>query len=180
MAEKTVLVAYATRYGSARIVAEDIRSHMEGSGVKVALVDLRKDRVPGNLKDYSLVVVGSSVAMFSWMAAAKNFLRKCKRAGVRPAIYITCGMAIEEPEKAISKFMDKVVKRTGVKPVLTEAIPPAIDFRPGGIPENVKKRIKGTIQAMLKDEYQDDGLMDKRDAEKFNVFLGELVDFLNT
>lgn len=175
MTGKKVLVAYGTRYGSARFVAKDVYEFLEKSGNDVTLVDLRKETVPGNLNDYDLIVAGSSVAMFSWIPAVKRFLRKCTKTKVPTAVYICCGTDIEDPAKARERFMNKVLAKVGIQAVLTETISPVLDFRPGvGIPEKTKKRIKSVIEGMVKEKYQEDGLMDLRDQERFGKFLENL------
>jgi len=179
MAGKKVLVAYGTRYGSARIVAGEVKDFLEKSSYDLTLVNLRKNKVPGTLKDYDLIVAGSSVAMFSWIPAVKRFLKKCSVMNVPTAVYICCGTDIEDPGKARERFMNKVLERVGIKPVLTETISPILDFRPGvGIPEKLKKRIKSTIKAVARDKYQEDGLMDLRDKKRFGTFLENLAGLL--
>lgn len=181
MAGKKILVAYGTRYGSARIVAGEIKVFLEKSSNTVTLVNLRKDKVPGKLRDYDLVVAGSSVAMFSWISSVKRFLRKCAGDKVPTAVYITCGTDIEDPTKARERFMTKIIERLGLQPILAETISPVIDFRPGeGIPEKTKNRIKSTIKAVAKDKYQENGLMDLRDKERFEKFLENLTELLRT
>ena len=175
MAQKKVLVAYGTRYGSAKIVAQDIVEFLKDCPAEIDLVDLRKDGFTGSLGTYDLVIVGSSVAMFMWLGKVKRFLKKCRKAEVPTAVYITCGTAIEEEEKARSKFLDKTLGRIGLEAVVSRPIPPVIDFRPEeGLPAKVKNRIKNTIQTMAKDRYKEDGLMDFRDPEQFKSFLEEL------
>lgn len=176
---KRVLVVFATRYGSARVVAEDIARYLEAKGHDVEKKDLRAGRAPLDLSEFDFVVAGSSVAMFSWMAKAKAFLRKCRKAGVPTVVYVTCGMAIEEPEKAQVRFLDKVIDRIGLRPELSRPIPPVIDFRPKeGLPGSLKGRIKATIEAMAKDKYEENGLMDFRDAGTFAAFLEEIENKL--
>ena len=174
MENKKVLVAYGTRYGSAGIAAGDIRDFISGLGHEVTLVNLRKEKAPSLPGGYDLVVAGSSVAMFSWIGRVKSFLRRCARAGVPTAVYITAGTAIEDPGKARERFMDRVIARAGLSPVQILATGPVIDFRPGGLDPKVKGRIRGTIEAMLKDDFQPDGLMDTRDMAVFNGFLESL------
>lgn len=175
-----ILVAYATRYGSAEIVGRDIASYFKEKGAELDLVNLKTGR-PGKKEIglYDLVIVGSSVAMFMWMGEAKRFLRKCKVSGTNTAIYITCGMAIKEPEKAKARFMDKVIGRIGIDPVLAEPLPPVIDFRPEGISASLKNRIHHTIKAMAEDNYQEDGLMDFRNPDEFAAFLKRLGALLD-
>lgn len=175
MTGKKVLVAYGTRYGSARIVAFDVKDFLEKSGNEVTIVDLRKETAPGSLKDFDMIVAGSSVAMFSWISAVKRFLKKCSKSKIPTAVYICCGTDIDDPGKARERFMNKVLAKVGIQPVLTETISPIIDFRPDeGIPEKLKKRIKSTIKAVAKDNFQENGLMDLRDQERFGKFLENL------
>ena len=175
MSKKNVLIAYGTRYGSARIVASDIAEHLERKGHGTTLLDLRREAAPKDLASYDFIIAGSSVAMFSWVGKVKGFLRKCVRSGAATAVYITCGTAIDSVEKARTRFLEKVLARTGLNPAATGIVEPVIDFRPGeGIPEPLKSRIKGTVAAMAKDSYAEDGLMDFRDKGRFESFLSDL------
>jgi menaquinone-dependent protoporphyrinogen IX oxidase len=172
---KKVLVAYGTRYGAARIVARDISEYLGNAGAQVEVVDLKKDKPSGKLPDYDLIVAGSGIAMISWVGSVKRFLKKCRKSEVPTAVYITCGTAIDDVAKAREKFLDKVLSRIGLEPVASQAICPIIDFRPGeGLSESVKKRIAGTVKAMAKDDFREDGLMDFRDKERFKGFLEKL------
>jgi len=179
MNEKRVLVAYGTRYGSARIVARDIAEAFGQLGHRVDLADLRKDRVRERLDSYDLIVAGSSVAMFMWLGAVKRFLRRSRRSAVPTAVFICCGTAIDEAPKARERFLDRVIDKIGLEPVMAQPVPPVIDFRPEvGLSEGLKKRISGTIKAMAKDDFQPDGLMDFRNRDEFQEFLKRLTGLL--
>ena len=176
---KQVLIAYGTRYGSAEIVADDIGSYLKGNGLQVDIVNLREEKFLGNLRDYNLVIAGSSVAMFSWVGKVKRFLKKCRKAGISPVVYICCGTAIESPEKAQTRFLDKVIQKIGLNPVLTQSIAPVIDFRPEqGLPEKTKKHINRNIRGMAKENFLESGLMDFRNKDRFNNFLEEILNIL--
>ena len=179
MTEKKILIAYATRYGSARITAGEMTTYLKKSGYNPLLIDLKKQKPPKDLKTYDLVVAGSSVAMFMWVGRVKRFIGRCKRAGVTTAVYINCGMAIEEPDKAKSRFFDKIIDQIGIKPAAEGIFGPALDFTPStGLPESTKKRIKGVIEPMVKDKYNESGLMDMRRKEDLLVFQKELANLL--
>lgn len=176
---KKILIAYGTRYGSARIVAEDIAEFLGNKGAQVEVVDLKKGRPSAELEEYDLIVAGSSVAMFSWVRAVKQFLRKCRKASVKTAVFVTCGKAMGDFENAKAKYLNKVTDRIGLQPVLSQPISPIIDFRPDeGLPTGLKGRIKGTIQGMAKDDFREDELMDFRDEERFKGFLEKLGEFI--
>ena len=179
MEEKKVLVAYGTRYGSTRIVAGDVEEFLKEKGHQVDVVNLRKERVSEKLEDYDLVVSGSSVAIFSWVGKVKRFLRRCRRVGVPTVVYICCGTAIESPERAAVRFLNRVMNRIGLKPVWAQAICPVIDFRPNlGLSKKLKKRIRGIIQTMAKDNFLENGLMDFRNRDRFNNFLVKIGECL--
>jgi len=176
---KTVLIAYATRYGSARITAGEISAYLAKKGYETEEVNLKKGKPRKGLNEYDLIVAGAGIAMFMWAPAARRFLKKCRRAGISPAVYITCGTAIGEPEKAKSQFFDKGIDRAGITPALSGIFGPAIDFTPGsGLPEGLKNRIKGTIKAMAKDDFNPRGLMDMRRREDLDAFSESLAALL--
>lgn len=176
MAQKKVVVAFGTRYGSTRIIAGEVADFLKQKGCLIELVDLRSRGVRSRLEDFDMAVVGSSIAMFSWIAKVKAFLRRCGKTGIPTAVFISSGMAVDAPEKAKMKFLDKIVAQNQIRPIAAEAFAPVIDFRPGSdVPEKTKKRIKGTIKAVAKDRFQEDGLMDLRDKGQFENFLGQLA-----
>ena len=181
MAEKKVLIVYATRYGSTRIVAGDIQEFLQDKDCDVEVVDLGKERFSGNLMDFDLVIAGSSVAMFHWKRTVKKFLGKVRRAGISAVVYVCCGTAIASPEKARSRYLDRIIDRIGLNPVLSQPISPVIDFRPEqGLPIKLKKRIRGVIQGMAKERFLENGLMDFRNKTRFTGFLDSILDTLKS
>jgi len=67
----TVLVGYATSYGSTQEVAEVIAKTLRGTGV---VVDLRPLPEVRTLAGYEAVVVGAPLIMFHWHKDAMQFL----------------------------------------------------------------------------------------------------------
>src|SRR5579863_1676504 len=68
-----ILVAYASRAGSTKGIAEFIGEKLRGHGMEVDVVEV------GSVKDprgYDGYVVGSAVYMFHWMKEAKEFVRQ--------------------------------------------------------------------------------------------------------
>ncbi len=68
-----VLVVYASKYGATQGIAERIAKVLQESGHQAASVPASR---AGALEGYDGFVVGSAVYEFSWMNAAKSFLRK--------------------------------------------------------------------------------------------------------
>ena len=84
----SVLVGYATRYGSTQEVAEAIAATLHEGGLTVELQPLREVR---SLDGYGAVVLGAPLFMFHWHKDALGFLSRHRQAlterppqGIRP------------------------------------------------------------------------------------------------
>jgi menaquinone-dependent protoporphyrinogen oxidase len=64
------LVAYASKYGDTRQIAERIAQHLRAAGLEV---DVQPVKAIGELAGYDAVVLGSAVYYGSWMKEAVNF-----------------------------------------------------------------------------------------------------------
>jgi menaquinone-dependent protoporphyrinogen oxidase len=72
----SILVTYASSYGSTQEVAEDIAATLRAQGAEV---DLRPIREVRTLTGYSAVVLGAPLYMFHWHKDAHHFLAKFQR-----------------------------------------------------------------------------------------------------
>ena len=70
---KSILVAYATRYGSTREVADAIAETLRGHGFDV---DCKPARDVGRLAGYDGVVLGGALYVFKWHKDARRFLSR--------------------------------------------------------------------------------------------------------
>jgi menaquinone-dependent protoporphyrinogen oxidase len=73
----TVLVGYATRYGSTQEVAEAVAATLRECGLAVDIQPMRQVRT---LAEYSAVVLGASLYMFRWHKDARRFLSRHRKA----------------------------------------------------------------------------------------------------
>ena len=73
----SVLVAYATKYGSTQEVAEAVAATLRESGLTVAIQPAREVRT---LQGYDAVVLGAALYMFRWHKDALGFLSKHRKA----------------------------------------------------------------------------------------------------
>lgn len=73
----SVLVGYATRYGSTQEVAEAIAATLRECGL---VVDVQPLREVDTLAGYSAVVVGAPLFMFRWHKDALRFLSRHRKA----------------------------------------------------------------------------------------------------
>jgi len=83
-----VLVAYASRYGSTRGIAERIAERLQAAGQQA---EARPVQGIHDLAGYDAVVVGSAVFAGHWMAEASEFVRRNPGGAGRPA-----GVAVQQ------------------------------------------------------------------------------------
>lgn len=69
----TVLIAYASKYGGTRDIAERIAAALKSSGVEAVIQPAAS---PGDLSGYDAFVLGSALYMGSWMKQALEFARE--------------------------------------------------------------------------------------------------------
>jgi menaquinone-dependent protoporphyrinogen IX oxidase len=123
------LIAYGTRYGatakSSEVIAKVLK---EKYNHEVDVVDLKKKKEELDLSDYDNIIVGSSIAKFSWTGNAKKFLKN-DFSEKKLFVFITsAGITYpalergdtEKYEKWKYRFLDRVVKKnTNVQPLST-------------------------------------------------------------
>jgi len=73
----SILVGYATRYGSTQEVAAAIAETLRESGLTVDLKSLREVR---SLEGYHAVILGAPLFMFHWHKDALSFLSRHRKA----------------------------------------------------------------------------------------------------
>jgi len=73
----SVLVAYATRYGSTQEVAEAIGETLREQGLGV---EVRPAREVRTLEGYDAVVLGAALYMYRWHKDARRFLSRQRKA----------------------------------------------------------------------------------------------------
>ena len=68
-----VLVAYASKYGSTKGIADFIGEKLRQQGMQVDVQEVGSVQNPG---DYDAFVIGSAVYMFHWLKEAKQFISR--------------------------------------------------------------------------------------------------------
>ena len=113
----TILVAYASRYGSTAEGAEAIGDELRKTGVAV---DVRPVDEVGDLAPYRAVVIGSPIYMGKWLPEPQVFIeRHQQHLRSIPVAYFAVGLTVdaENPDllRKAEASMDQV--RMLVKPV---------------------------------------------------------------
>ena len=80
-----VLVAYASKAGSTKGIAEFIGQKLQEAGIPAEVHDVRSVQRP---QDYDAFVVGSALYMFHWMKEARQFVLKNQSALTNKPVWL--------------------------------------------------------------------------------------------
>ncbi|RIK55099.1 MAG: flavodoxin [Chloroflexi bacterium] len=114
----SVLVGYATRYGSTREVAETVAATLRAQGLAVEVQPLRAVR---SLAGYRAVVVGAPLFLFRWHSDALRFLARHRAAlAQRPVAVFALGPVHDPYDEAEWQHSgDQLAKALAQTPWLT-------------------------------------------------------------
>jgi menaquinone-dependent protoporphyrinogen oxidase len=114
----SVLVAYATRYGSTQEVAESVAATLRERGLAVDVHPMQDVR---SLDQYGAVVVGAPFYMFHWYKDALHFLARHRAAlTTRPVAIFALG-PLHAEEKEFQEVRGQLNKELAKFPWLTPA-----------------------------------------------------------
>ena len=152
--KKSVLIAYASKYGSTGEVADAIGKELCAGGVNADVALIRNVR---NISSYQGVVVGSAVYMGEWMPEAVEFVKK-NRDILRqmPVAYFLVCMTMraptEENRRKVLAYLDPVHKEAPqVKPVGTAAFAGALHYSNLSLPMKIIMKSKGAPEGDFRD-----------------------------
>ncbi len=112
--DKHVLVAYFTKGGASEKYAQVIADTLKDKKIRVDVHNL-KDKIP-SISEYNIIVLGTGVRMFMVYRQWKKILKQKEIKNKQLFIFLSSGMAIEEPEKAVEKFLQPLVKKYDLNP----------------------------------------------------------------
>lgn len=176
------LVAYGSKYGSTKEVAERIGKNLAQSGLNVDLRDIRLDDGV-KMSDYDLAVVGSGIYAGKWMKPAKRFLAEvaAEKGRCKVALFACCMDAADPKlvEDARKRYLADVVAETKVEPVATGLFAGVVDFTKYGFV------VKGIMKSIVSKRVEEkDGreaaanmpmVTDNRDWDSIDAWSKELA-----
>ncbi len=117
----SILVAYATRYGSTQEVAERVAATLRECGLKVEVKPARQVR---DLEGYRAVVLGAPLYIGRWLKDAQSFLGRHQQALIgRPVAIFTLGPTqaegLKSPEVRV-QLDQELAKYPWLKPIAAE------------------------------------------------------------
>ncbi|MDG6218986.1 MAG: flavodoxin domain-containing protein [Candidatus Thermoplasmatota archaeon] len=121
-----ILVGYHSKGGASKTYATMIAETFISEGFSTDLIDL-KERIP-NVSAYDVIILGTGVRLSMVYGRWKKMLKQRSLHEKTLYLFLSSGMAMEEPEKAVEKYLTPLIKRYDLKPVHM------ISF-PGTVPE---------------------------------------------
>lgn len=137
-----VLVAYASKYGSTKEVAESIAETLRENDLTVDLEPMKKVQ---SLEEYSAVVLGAPLYMVHWHKDAHKFLSWHREALTNlPVAVFALGPLNDKEEdwKEVRSQLDKeLAKFPWLRPVAIEVFGGKFDPEKLGFPDNLIARL---------------------------------------
>lgn len=123
-------MAYFTKGGASEEYAKVIVETLTENGLAVEICNLAHE-IP-EVADFDTVVLGTGVRMFRVYRPWKKILKQKAISNKHLFMFLSSGTAIEEPDKAVEKFLRPLVEKYDLKPKSLVSFP-------GKIPEKWAK-----------------------------------------
>jgi menaquinone-dependent protoporphyrinogen IX oxidase len=124
------LIAHVTAGGATEMYANVVAETLRANGCDVDVVNLRREKVD-DLSGYSSVVLGTGVRMSMVYRRGRSFLARSDLKGKPLGIFLSSAMALDKPDEAREKFLDPLVQKNGLSPVMHDAFPGKVPLGPG-------------------------------------------------
>ena len=125
-----ILVAYFTKGGATEEYANVISETLKSKGHAIETQNLA-NKIP-DITDFETVILGTGVRMYRVYGRWKKVLKQKSIKDKHLYLFLSSGMAAEEPDKAVEKFLNPLVKKFDLK---TDSL---VSF-PGKMPEKWAK-----------------------------------------
>ncbi|MHA1941153.1 MAG: flavodoxin domain-containing protein [Candidatus Hodarchaeales archaeon] len=149
MTKFSVLVGYASRFGSTAEIAHEITDVLSQMGLTVELVDLKQKSNTIDINSYNGIIIGSGIKMGRWTKDALKFLKYCgKKIHNTPlAVFVSSGKA-SNPEtyrQSKKKYLLNILEKYHLDPsspkILIEAFGGVFDFSSSSRYSSLEKKI---------------------------------------
>lgn len=155
MTNKT-LVIYFTKGGASEEYAKVIAETLTANGLSVEIRNLAYE-IP-NVAVFDNIILGTGVRMSMVYRRWRKVLKQKALREKRLFIFLSSGTAIEEPDKAVKKFLQPLVDKYGLKPASLVSFPGKIPEKWAKLdgeketmrPEKAKAWANDTIYQMIK------------------------------
>lgn len=118
---KNILIAYYTKSGASEEYAKVIAETLKSQGLSVEMYNLA-DNIP-DITSYDTVILGTGVRMFIVYRRWKKLLKQKEMKNKHLFMFLSSGMAIEEPDKAVEKFLQPLIEKYNLNPNSIIAFP---------------------------------------------------------
>ncbi len=118
---QNALVAYYTKSGASEEYAQVIAKTLSSHDLSVETCNLSHD-VP-DTSNYDIIILGTGVRMSMVYRRWKKILKQKAIKNKQLYLFLSSGMAAEEPEKAVEKFLQPIVNKYNLKPELLVSFP---------------------------------------------------------
>lgn len=108
------LVAYFTKGGASEEYAKVITNTLTANGFAVETCNLAHD-IP-DVAAFDTVILGTGVRISRVYRRWKKVLKQKALSSKNLYMFLSSGMAIEEPDKAVEKFLRPLIEKYGLKP----------------------------------------------------------------
>ena len=124
------LVAYFTKGGASEKYAQIISDTLTSDGLTVETCNLANN-IP-DITSYNIIVLGTGVRIFRVYRQWKKILKQKSLRNKNLFMFLSSGTAIEDPKKAVEKFLQPLVEKYNL-------MPKSIISFPGKIPDKWAK-----------------------------------------
>lgn len=125
-----ILVAFFTKGGASEEYANIIAETFKLKGYSIEIINL-SNNIP-DITDFETIILGTGVRMYRVYSRWKKILKQKSIKSKHLYLFLSSGMAAEDPDKAVKKFLQPLVKKYDLKP------DSLVSF-PGKIPEKWAK-----------------------------------------
>lgn len=107
-------MAYFTKSGASEEYAKVIKETLKDNGFSVELCNLGED-IP-DITGFETIVMGTGVRLSMVYRRWRKILKKKAIKNKKLYLFLSSGTAVEEPNKAVEKFLHPLVKKYKLKP----------------------------------------------------------------